>query len=367
MPTESTGQEHLTPVKIKSTSATERGGFRKCRRSWFLTVVHRLDAQDGNVNFFLGTIYHRALEAYYRAQMAGLPDDDRDLAALDAYQDAYDEYMARLASQLGALWTYGEQGFREAGELGMEMLQNYLERERRDPLLDHVNAVEFRVNVPVPHPVTGRKAGVLSVQADAVGTKDGLLSVADHKTASSNVSSAHLDLDDQLTAEVYAWWKDSGEFPEQAIYNVSLKKAPHAPKELQPDKKTGKRKLSKAKNQVTTYALYRGEITLLGLDVADYTDFLVFLKEREENGEDALFRREATFRTPAQMAAFERDLYQEWRDMKDVASHPERAYPNPTSMNCQSCGVRSICTTMQDDGDVAAIIRAGFVIADPRR
>jgi len=33
MPTEATGLEHVTPVKITSTSATERAGFRKCRRS----------------------------------------------------------------------------------------------------------------------------------------------------------------------------------------------------------------------------------------------------------------------------------------------------------------------------------------------
>jgi hypothetical protein len=357
-----TGEEWRTPVDITSTSATERAGFRKCRRQWFLTVAHRLDRQEPNVHFFLGTIYHSGLEAYYRAQkIADLTPEDRDTLALDAYQAAYDEYMARIKEQLGSLFAYGEQMFRDAGELGMEMLQNYLEHERTDPLLDEVIAVEFRVNVDIVHPDTGDAVGTLSVQADVVGMKDGELVVCDHKTASRVMPSAHLDLDDQLTAEVFAWWQATGNFPEKAIYNVSMKRAPKPPALL----KSGK--LSKAKGMVTTAAMYRAEIALRGLDIADYVDFIAYLVQLEESGEDRLFRREAVFRTPGQMAAFERDLYWEFTDMQAVGADPSRAYPNPTSDNCSRCPVRAICTTIQDDGDVAAIIQAGYVIADPRR
>jgi len=360
MTTETTGLEHETPVRIKSTSATERGGFRKCRRQWFLTTVHRLDSQEGNINFFLGTIYHAGLEAYYRAQMRGANVDDREVAAIDAYQSAYDAYMVRLEDQLGALWQFAETNFTEAGKLGLEMLQNYFERELADPLLDEVLAVEFRVNVPIVN-AKGGKVGILSVQADAVGVKDDQLAVCDHKTASQAMQSAHLDIDDQLTAECYSWWKAKGTMPDKAIYNVSIKKAPQPPKQLK------SAKLSQAKNQLTTERMYRDEIARLGHSVADYVDILAILHEREESGEDRLFQREATFRTPEQMAAFERDLFEEWRDMRAVASHPERAYPSPTSMNCGSCPVRIICTTIQDDGDVEAIIKAGYVVAEPRR
>lgn len=362
--TEPTGQEHLTPVSITSTSATERAGFRKCRRQWFLTTVHRLDSNTGNVNFFLGNVYHAALAAYYTAQHAGKNVHVCEAAALDTYQDEFNSQMAKVKEQLGFLYQYGEGPFREAGVLGFEMLQNYIERERDNPLFDEVIAVEFRVNVEIVD-YDGEQVGILSVQADAVGMKDGELCVADHKTASKVMPSAHLDIDDQLTAEVYSWWLDSGSFPERAIYNVSYKKAPKPPKRLK-DKK-GVPQLSKAKNQLTTAALYRAEIHSLGLNVGDYVDILAVLEEKEASGEDTLFRREATFRTPGQMAAFKRDLFEEWLDMRSVAAYPERAYPNPTSMNCGSCPVRIICTTIQDDGDVEAVIKAGFIIADPRR
>jgi len=364
MATEPTGFEHLTPVTITPTSATERGGFRKCRRQWLLTTVHRLDGNSGNVNFFLGNVYHAALAAYYTAQHAHLDVDSREIAALDTYQDEFDAQMTKVEEQLGFLFKFGEQPFRDAGELGLEMLQNYLERERLDPLFDEVISVEFRVNVDIKD-VGGKAVGILSVQADAVGMKDGELCVADHKTASRVMPSAHLDIDDQLTAEVFSWWLATGDFPERAIYNVSYKKAPKPPKRLK-DKK-GVPQLSKAKGQLTTAAMYREEIRKLGLSLGDYVDIVAILEEREASGEDTLFRREATFRTPGQMDAFERDLFHEYTDMQRVALHPEQAYPNPTSDNCGRCPVRAICTTIQDGGDVSAIIKAGYVIADPRR
>ncbi len=360
-----TGQEHLTPVKITSTSATERAGFRKCRRQWLLGTVHRLDSNEGNVNFFLGTIYHRGLEAYYRSQMAGEDEDSRAIAALDAYQAAFTDAIDTVTTQLGFLAPVGIPAFREAGELGFAMLQNYVDRERVDPLLDEVVAVEFRVNVAI-RDARGRKVGTLSVQADVVGRKDGELRVVDHKTASRAMPSSHLDLDDQLTAEVFAWWQASGEFPEKAVYNVSYKKSPGPPKMIK-GSKTEPIKLSKSKSQATTAELYRQAIIEHHLDPTGYEDILGILEERERNGEDALFHREEVFRTPGQMEAFERDLLHEWQDMRRVALHPEMAYPNPTSMNCGGCPVRAICTTVQDGGDVSAIIKAGYVIADPRR
>lgn len=366
MTAEPTGLEHATPVKITSTSATERGGFRKCRRQWLLTVVHRLDPQEGNVHLFLGTIYHAGLEAYYRALKDGASGYDADIAALDAFQEAYDRDIKVIEAQLGFLWQYGLPAFREMAELGMEMLQNYLERERLDPLLDDIYAVEFRVNVPIRSP-KNRKVGILSVQADVVGMKDGVLTVVDHKTASREMPSAHLDLDDQLTAEVFSWWLHSGDMPEQAIYNVSYKKAAGPPRTLEKPDKLGRPKLSKSKDQGTTYALYRAEIDRLGLDHADYGDILATLKAIEISGENPLFRRETVFRTPEQMEAFKRDLFHEWNDMRRVAAHPEQAYPNPTPDNCSRCDVRIICTTIQDDGDVGTIIRSGFVVGDPRR
>lgn len=362
---EPTGLEHLTPVDIKDTSATERAAFRQCRRKWFLTLVHHLDPEEGNPNFFLGNLFHRALEVYYKSIQLG---DDHAVArelGLDAYQVMYDRDIEVIKKQLGFLWSVGEPMWREVGELGFEMAQNYFDKEEHDPLFDEVVAVEVRVYIDI-RDENGKKIGELSVQTDIVGRKDGVLKAVDTKTASRPIDSAHLDIDDQLTAEVYAVWQDSGEFPEKAVYNVAYKKTPHPPKQIK-GTKAKPVKLSRDKNQGTTYELYRQEIRRLGLDVADYVEILAYLKEKDEQGENVFFQREETFRSMDQMAAFERDLYWEFTDMKEVAANPARAYPNPSRYNCPRCPVRPICFTIQDGGDVTAIIKAGYVVGDPRR
>lgn len=365
MATEPTGLEHLTPVKIKDTSATERAGFRRCRRQWFLTVVHRLDAQEGNPNFFVGTLFHKALEGYYLAIKAGRDHDTAADEGLDAYQAIYEVELDKIKKQLGFVWSVAEPMWLELGDLGFEMAQNYFDAERHNPLFDEVVAVEFRVRVAIRSP-KGRRSGWLSVQTDIVGRKDGVLKAVDTKTASRSIDSAHLDIDDQLTAEVYSWWKASGEFPEKAVYNVAYKKVARPPRQVKGTKKEPI-KLSKAKDQGTTYELYRAEVERLGLDKANYVDILAHLKELDDNGENVFFEREETFRSPQQMEAFERDLHWEFKDMRDVANHPERAYPNPSRFNCPGCPVRTVCFTIQDGGDVPAIIKAGYVVGDPRR
>ena len=366
MPTDPTGREHLTPVKITDTSATERAGFRKCRRQWFLTTVHRLDPQEGNPNFFLGNLVHKALEVYYKSVQDGHTHDIAVDRALTAYQDKFDADMAEVQSQLGFFWQQAEPAWREVGELGFAMAQNYLDAEEANPIFDEIVSVEVRVRVPIRNPKTRRRIGWLSVQTDLVGRKDGELCTADHKTAAREPSIAHLDIDDQLTAEVFAVLLDGGEFPTRAVYNVLMKRAFGPPKELKP-KKDGTRKFSKAKDQATTAALYRETLAEAGLTEDGYEDILSHLQAVEDAGESKLFIRDWSFRSPEQITAFERDLFHEFRDMRRVAAHPEEAYPNPRPEFCRYCPVRAVCTTIQDDGDVEAIIKGGFVVGDPRR
>lgn len=365
---EPTGREHLTPVKITDTSATERAGFRRCRRQWFLTTVHRLDPQEGNPNFFLGNLVHKALEVYYKAIQEGKPHDEAVDLALDGYQDKFDADLEVVKEQLGGgfFWRQGEPAWRDIGALGFEMVQNYLAAEEVNPIFDEIVSVEVRVNVPIRNPKTRRRIGWLSVQTDLVGRKDGELCTADHKTASREPSIAHLDIDDQLTAEAFAVWLDSGEFPTKTVYNALMKRRFGPPEELKP-KKDGTRKFSKSKSQATTATIYRATLREAGLTEEGYEDILAHLDAVEAAGESKLFVRDESFRTPGQLAAFERDLFHEFRDMRDVAANPEKAYPNPRPENCGRCPVRAICTTIQDDGDVEAIIKGGFIVADPRR
>ena len=118
---------------------------------------------------------------------------------------------------------------------------------------------------------------------------------------------------------------------------------------------------------MVTFELYLAAIEEYGLSVADYADILTHFKEQDSSGESPFFRRERVLRTPDQVASFEVNLREEWRDMRAVAAHPERAYPNPSPFNCPSCPVRLACLTIQDAGDVEAIIKASYVVGESRR
>jgi len=361
MPSEPTGQEHLTPVNITSTSATERGSFRRCRRQWLLTVVHRLDPQEGNVNFFLGNLFHVALDKYYSALKDGKTPDEAEDAGLDAYQLSKDIEMDAIRNQLGFAFEYAKPLWVETAELGWEMVQNYFEQERKDPLLDEVIAVEFRVEIPI-RSLKGRKTGgVLSVQADVVGRRNGVLRVVDHKSATRDYSDTMMELDDQHTAEAFSWWRYSGEFPDEVVRNIAKKRVPEPPRVINKGKA-----LSVSKTQYTTSELFEQAIVDNGFDRLKYAAHLEWLREQEREG-SRFFARKITFRSPDQLAAFEQNLYFEWRDMKQVAREPERAYPSPSDINCPRCSVRPVCMAIQDGGDAAAIIKAGYVVGEPRR
>lgn len=361
---EPTGREHITPVEITMTSATERAAFRKCRRQWFLTTVHHLETMETNLNFWMGELVHSGLETYYKAQQGGLPHEERVALAQAAYEDAYEAAIEPIKEELGEnlVWPLAEPMYEDLGAMGYQMLENYYERETVHPIGDEVVQVEQRLFVPIMH--EGKEIGKLAVRTDLFVRRFGSLAAVDHKTAGHRLGSAALDIDDQLSAEVYAGWHALGEFPEQAIYNALLKRVPGPPRQIK-GTKAEPIKLSKDKDQPTTFALYLAEINRLGLDRDNYEDILNTLDDREMRDVTPFFYREETFRTPGQMDQFERNLAFEFLDMVEVGAHPEKAYPNP-GFACQTCPVARVCATIMDGGDPEHLITTQFTVGKPR-
>lgn len=357
-------KEILQPVVLEQTSVTERADFRQCRRKWFLTTVKRLTPHGGAPHFWFGNLLHYALEHYY----LGIQEDDPDPEEYgrEAYEKFVKESLAGIKKELGFLWESAVDEYTAMVEMGRAMLDGYFRMERETGGMGEVVAVEERYRVPIRNE-NGRAfpgSPELTGRFDLVVARpDGSLWVVDHKTAGSKHNSAYLDIDDQLTGYAYVYYRATGVFPRGQVYNVLLKKAPGPPRRLK-DAKDGSPVLSSAKDQNTTYSLFIAEIKRLGLDRRDYADILAFFKDR---GWGDFYIQEGVFRNMAQMQAFERNLAYEWRDMRDVAAHPEKAYPSPSSFNCPGCPVKLICSTMQDGGDVETIIEQQFTIAEERR
>lgn len=364
MVSEPTGHEPWTAVDLRATSVTERAAFRRCRRQWLLSAVHRLRGVGANTNFRFGEAIHAGLERWYQdaqGDLVAMGPKIRRERSLEAYWSSWEEWAADVRDELGGLWDDARSEVEEWGMTGEGMLTTYYDRDEAAPLGEVVE-VEVRHRVPILDPRTGkptRPRAWLNFRLDLVTRKaNGQTRVVDHKTAGSKHRSSQLDLDDQLTGYTYCWWRLTGDWPEDAVYNELIKKVAKPPRLIK--KGTA---LSQDKSQSTTYDLYRQAIRDHGLPYADYAEILKALKSR---GWEEFFSQEGVFRTTGQIAEFERNLYEEWRDMRAVARAPERAYPSPSMFNCPGCGVRAICQAMMDQGDAGAIIRDQYVVGEER-
>lgn len=356
----------LAPVEITETSVTERSTFRTCRRQWFLGTVKRYEQAGGSPFFWFGNLIHYALEHYYLWDTDERPESTiefrtREEFALAAFESYATDTLKDLKHELGFLWDSAKDEYDSMVEMGRGMLDGYFRMEKETGGFGKVVAVEERFRVPIRGPsgriLVGRPQ--LTGRFDLIIEKpNGDIWVIDHKTATQKHNSAHLDLDDQLTGYAYVFWRATGVMPRGQVYNVLLKKVPGPPRLL----KNGT--LSVAKDQSTTYSLYLEALQANGLNRNEYAEMLSYLKDK---GWDDFYIQEGVFRNKAQLAAFEHDLYFEWRDMRATARRPETAYPNPSPFACPSCPVKMICQTMQDGGDTDAIITQQFHIAPPRR
>lgn len=351
----------LAPVDLRETSVTERADFRQCRRKWFLGTVKRLQPHGGAPHFWFGNLIHYALEHYYLGGMEGDTIEEREEYGREAYEHYLKDSLGDVRDELGFLWESAKDEYDAMADMGRSMLNGYFLMERETGGFGKVVAVEERYRVPI-RTASGRVfpgRPELTGRFDLIVEKpDGTLWVIDHKTAGSKHNSGYLDMDDQLTGYAYVYWRATGTFPRGQVYNVLLKKAPGPPRLLKNNT------LSTAKDQNTTYSLYLKEIKRLGFDRRDYSEMLAYLKDK---GWGDFYIQEGVFRNVAQLKQFEKNLAFEWRDMRTVAKNPEEAYPSPSSFNCPSCPVKMICATMQDGGDVEAIIEAQFTVAPERR
>jgi hypothetical protein len=338
------------------TSVTERGGFRDCRRRWYLDTYERLQPRSQVPwALYFGTVIHTGLEAYYRS---GRVVTDM----LDAYQLAWKGIDDELVHEYGGMYKMGvEETWWDYYLLGEGMLRNYDAYDRQTGWFDEVIEInlEERGFVPIRDLRRRKLRGrpLLSGRIDLVVRKGDDFWVWDHKTAAQKPSYAALDLDDQGTGYCYITWQSLGIVPKGFLYNVLLKRLPKDPVLL-----ASSGRLSVDKSRVMTYPRFMEAIEEHGHDPAWYTPHLEELKKR---GYDDFFKRDTSVRNLEQLKQFEKRVYIEYKDMRAVIRNPRLAYPNPNQRNCPGCSVLPICYAMEENGNVEAM-REMYVVADPR-
>jgi hypothetical protein len=304
---------------------------------------------------YFGTIIHTGLEEYYRSKRV-VTD------MLDAFRLGWKEVDDYLVHEYGGMYTLGiEEEWWEYYLLGEGMLKNYDAFDRREGWFDEVIEInlEERGFVPIVDSRGRRLRGrpLLSGRIDLVVRKGDDFWVWDHKTAAQRPSYQALDLDDQGTGYCYITWRSLGIIPKGFLYNVLLKRLPKDPVLLA---STGR--LSVDKSRLMTRSRFQDAIEEHGHDPAMYAEHLAELDKR---GYDDFFVRDTSVRNLAQLRTFEKRVYLEYKDMRQVMRYPNLAYPNPNQRNCPGCSVLPICHAMEEDGNVEAM-REMFEVQPPR-
>jgi len=402
--------KEVTPLDLtragRDVSVTERSSFRTCRRRWGLETIDNWVPKSPAFALEFGTGIHTALESYYASK--------GDLtSALDAFTEWHDEFDAKIADELGGLYT--EDTSRDVWDLrlmGLAMLELYPKYESMTKVTwTDVRAIEGngmeqfdnkrpkgypkeadvivhesgRCMVPLVHPTskqvlvnTSGEPIYLTARIDMLvdrATPYKGLWVVDHKTSASAPNDRGLDFDEQPTGYCYVVWRLTGKMPRGVIFNYLIKNTPKEPRWVQGNSKNGPhnsegKALSTAKDQLTTPDMYREALKDLGL----YKKGKVSSEAHAEclegllaKGWDPFFQRYEPRRNQDELLAYEAQAFTQYSDMEEAVLVEEMRYPNKSTWWCPSCSVKEICQAMDDGGDPEGIIEQSFMQGEDRK
>jgi hypothetical protein len=173
-------------------TTSERTSFRRCPQQWFwryrMGLVPRGETVDA---LWFGIGVHEALAHWYQP---GLKRGRHPAAYFDEWCGDEEREIRASFSERDKEW-YDEPKFEDARELGIAMLEQYVDRYGKDEHWD-VIATEQQFKVRVIY--RGQPIGEFWSTFDGVyrDLADGRIKLMEHKTA-AQFSFAYLDLDDQ--------------------------------------------------------------------------------------------------------------------------------------------------------------------------
>jgi len=263
------------------------------------------------------------------------------MAAIDGQVELTDELRAELV---------------EARELGKGMLSNYVLWARTHDDFDVVMP-----EVQFSHPMgeyNGKEIVFAGTCDGLVKTPDGKHWLLEHKTTAQFETDRkqgfkYLFHDQQCLAYLWATRQDPrfsewGMLPEGVIYTFLRKEVPKPPKLL----KSGE--LSRAKNQKTTYELFRWAMKKYNAPEHAYTEILETLKAQPDK---YVARANIHMGGQKRLDMFEEHLRAIVHDM-----FYGEIYPNPGMLgfNCKWCPFFGPCNLSQNGVDPRGVLAADF-------
>lgn len=346
---------------LKSVSVTEQLDFDACKRYW-LWSNYPPELESGwyvskspQMPLWLGGGLHRGLEAYFRQGRS-------TEWALGVYDQWYTEFTKRTQDDFLWIWDSLSMELQKMYELGRGMLINYdiFERSGQSILRGEIEHVEKKIKLPILNPQSRKPTSTLLVGKLDLTLRDGHdVWVVDHKSASSKPQAGGIDVDEQLTAYCYMYWREYGEVPAGAIYNVMLKSLPEPPYQLKPTK-TEPIIFSRAKSQSTVYEVYLQTLIDNGIDPKGYAEVLSNLKLK---GWSDYFVQQEVTRNEDELIAYEKRLYYRSQQMARAKARPgTHAFPTPTTRGCGFCPFLDPCKAKDRGDDYISLLETMFTV-----
>jgi hypothetical protein len=325
--------------------------FKQCRRRWnWQSPIRDNLVRDGESAgpLWLGSGIHFALEDYHGWNQFVDPT-----FALEAYYRAYYQAFRKNLPE----------NAKELVELGSGMLRTYQDwikrhQEFRTVWCDGKPMVEVRFKILLPLTMKdGRPIYYVGTLDRILQDGHGRFWVLDYKTA-ARLDTGKLDTDSQVSA--YSWaadllFADRGWEFEGVVYIQLLKDVPEPPRVL----RNGM--LSTAKNQRTTYDLYRKALQDMypsGQIPDVYRDVLTTLATEETPEGNRFIRRDIVRRNKAQIAAEYNAILQE---VSDMINPDLPMYKNPSAMACGWCPFHDVCVGLDDGSDWKSMLDVGYI------
>lgn len=327
----------ITPIVIRT---SDRNTYRQCRRLWdYSSALRRnLTTKETPSYFWLGTGGHFALEDFH-----GYCKFEHPVEAFRAYTAACSVADSKGEMQLPD--DYMEQQEVAEGVLSYYLTWLSTRKSQETYWIDGKPQVEVRVALELPIKSPLGIPCVYDLTLDRVIIEeDGSLGIVDYKFVKT-FRNEHIDIDPQITAYMWAGHTLYNSPTTSFTYHQFRKEVPRAPKVLQNGR------LSSAKDQLTTYTLYREALIRLYGEVEDApmqnVATLNYLNSLEDADRDKFITRLKTYRNQHQLLAESDKILMETSEM--INPHIP-IYPSPSDRCSWGCDFRDVCI-MQDCGE----------------
>jgi hypothetical protein len=317
---------------------SEVSDYLRCRKKWAWRWIDGYRPKKQNGKLFFGQLMHTYLETLYKTGFT--------MDATNAAIKFFDENSTgQEQTELDEIWNmfyHVSTGYED----------KWLENDSEWEILE----VEYEFTIPLDENIEYNGTIDLIFR----DKKTGKVWFMDHKTTTSlDLYEGNARMDRQISRY---WWAlkklgfDVGGF----IYNIILKDFPVPPNVLK------KGNLSVAKNQNTTYELYKQAIHDNGLNIEDYKEHLNYLEMYPRE----YFRRVVVTRNEQELASAMYEFYYQALEAQEVKEQyinrdslpagATKVYRNITRDCSWDCPFKDVCKAELDGSNVEYLLNIGF-------